>query len=143
MSIYLVSSIPNAWFPNAESDLVMTVTGLNMSEVIELICNINYSSCSDSIATLMLKDNVISCVAHSSMTEKISHSLWEYAPVYDDYGNPLFPKIPTSKKQITPADGDIVVGFLNIIKDPTRPIKKGDIYAPSTRWVRCDFYEVF
>lgn len=141
MTIYVASSIPNAWFP--ENKLVMTSTGIELPEIVKLLCDIDhYASYSDNIAPLMLKSGVISCVGHRSMAYKIADKLWEYAPAYNDYGQPIKPVIPISRKEITPKNGDIIIALITVIKGESRIAKEGEIFTPPLRWVKCVFSEV-
>ena len=142
MTTYIASSIPNAWFPESDK-LVMISTGIELPEVIGLLCDIDYyASYSDNIAPLRIKSEVISCVGHYSISNVISDKLWEYAPAYNDYGRQIKPVIPISKKEITPCSGDIIIALITVIKGSSRVAKKGEIFTPPLRWVKCVFQEV-
>ncbi|HEY9702572.1 MAG TPA: hypothetical protein V6C58_09010 [Allocoleopsis sp.] len=142
MTTYIASSIPNAWFPESDK-LVMMSTGIELPEVVELLCYSDYyASYSDNIAPLQLKNSVISCVGHHSMSHKIADEIWKYAPAYDDYGRQIKPVIPISKKEITPKDGDTIIALITVIKGSSRVAKKGEIFTPPLRWVKCFFQEV-
>ena len=142
MTIYIASSIPNAWFPESDK-LSLIATGIELPEVVELLCDINYyASYSDNIAPLQLKNDVISCVGHHSMSQKIADEIWKYAPAYDDYGRQIKPVIPISKKEVTPCSGDTVIALITVIKGSSRVAKKGEIFTPPLRWVKCVFSEV-
>ncbi len=139
MTIYLAAAIPNVWFPSWKNQLTMISIGLSTNQVADLICDYNsYASYSDNIAPLMLKGEVISCVSHRNMGDKISHELWEYAPAYDDYGDELKPVIPLSKKEITPQKGDTVIALLNVVNTGSRIAKRGE-FVPPTKWIKCTF----
>ncbi|HEY9701954.1 MAG TPA: hypothetical protein V6C58_05890 [Allocoleopsis sp.] len=142
MTIYIASSIPNAWFPES-SKLAMISTSIDLPEVVSLLCDADhYASYSDNITPLKLKNGVVSCVGHRTIADIMSDKLWEYTPAYDDYGRPIKPAIPISKKEIVPKDGDVIIALIAIIKGGSRIAKKGEIFTPPLRWVKCVFQEV-